>query len=319
MHVGAYTMDLRSSYLRMHTPRGAYAPSGPTRACAGHAYGLDMHTATRFTQNKSTAMVIAASSETVLLALVIVCMDSRNHKRSAMGLVASMTCGYVFSRTCAASLPRQLSASALALVLLLVSGGMGNLNVTSVDVESTSVFTAEELQDAVVNGVKHIVVNNHLNMDQVPHFSEVTGRETVMDSAKLAVWRTSSGKHTSTIRVRSPTGWMRGIRVHNNGGTAACTCHADVRSQRSKRACAETQRGESRESTLEKSPRIDICPASATGVTPCTAQRAAWILRGIKKAFSHTGRAALPHKGGNSKGGYAIDTEGEAQPPAGKT
>ena len=127
----------------------------------------------------------------------------------------------VFYRT--ASLPRQLSTSALALVLLLVPGVIGNLNVTSEDLES--VTTAAQLQDAVVRGVKHIVVNNHVDMDQVSDFSVVTGRETVMDSAKLAVWRTSSGRHTSTIRVRSPTVpilWMRGMRVHNTLISTAC-------------------------------------------------------------------------------------------------
>lgn len=65
------------------------------------------------------------------------------------------------------------------------------------------VSTAAELQQAVRDSVTHIVVQDHIDMTSVDRWSHITGRDTVMDAAGLAIWRNQSGEYTASIRVRS--------------------------------------------------------------------------------------------------------------------
>ena len=64
--------------------------------------------------------------------------------------------------------------------------------------EAVAVSSPSQLQVAVRSGVKHIVINEHLDMTSSPRFS----RTTVLDAGMLAIVPNENGEYTRTIRVR---------------------------------------------------------------------------------------------------------------------
>ena len=96
------------------------------------------------------------------------------------------------------------TALTLAYMLLLLTGVIGNYAVSPTgSVRVATVDTPAQLQQAVIEGVRHIVVTKHLDMRQGPSFAEATSKETLAASVRLAIRKTDLGEHTSTIRVRS--------------------------------------------------------------------------------------------------------------------
>ena len=64
--------------------------------------------------------------------------------------------------------------------------------------EAVEVRNPSQFQVAVREGVKHIVINEHLDMRSTPRFSETT----IMDAGMIAIVPNELGKYTETIRVQ---------------------------------------------------------------------------------------------------------------------
>lgn len=96
----------------------------------------------------------------------------------------------------------RLYAAILCQKLLLENGVAADVVVSDAGTlsESVVVTTPAELQEAVRSGLRHVIINDHLDLTQAPRFSETT----VLDSSVLAVGQTRSGQYTASIQVRPP-------------------------------------------------------------------------------------------------------------------
>lgn len=65
---------------------------------------------------------------------------------------------------------------------------------------ATAVSNPAQFQEAVRSGAEHIVINDHINMEASPRFSEAT----TLDSGMIAVVANAQGGYTKSIRVRLP-------------------------------------------------------------------------------------------------------------------
>lgn len=90
---------------------------------------------------------------------------------------------------------------AMVFAVLTFGGGgvVGDVPPGAISIpEAVAVRSPSQLQVAVRSGVKHIVINEHLDMTSSPRFS----RTTVLDAGMLAIVPNEYGEYTRTIRVR---------------------------------------------------------------------------------------------------------------------
>lgn len=78
--------------------------------------------------------------------------------------------------------------------------------------ESVVVSTPSQLQEAVRSGKRHVIISDHMDLTQVPRFSQTT----VLDTSVLAVGQTGSGEYTASIQVRSTAPAVSSIPTPTN-------------------------------------------------------------------------------------------------------
>ena len=88
--------------------------------------------------------------------------------------------------------------NATALAVLSVAGGVADTVLSTTPAGVAAVTSPSQFQEAVRSGVKHIVINEHLDMTTTPSFSETTRP----DAGAIAVVLNSNREYTNTIRVR---------------------------------------------------------------------------------------------------------------------
>ena len=74
----------------------------------------------------------------------------------------------------------------------------GDTSASTIEAVPVAVASPTEFQDAVRSGVKHIIINEHLDMTTTPRFSETT----IADTAVIAIVPNANKGYASTIRVR---------------------------------------------------------------------------------------------------------------------
>lgn len=63
--------------------------------------------------------------------------------------------------------------------------------------DQIAVKTASQLQQAVRSGKRHVIINDHLDLTQIPRFADTTA----LDTSVLAVRPNPAGQYTASIQV----------------------------------------------------------------------------------------------------------------------
>lgn len=91
---------------------------------------------------------------------------------------------------------RRFTYAAVCIMMTFVASVVGDVPASTP--EAVAVRNPSQFQVAVRSGVKHIVINEHLDMTTTPRFSETT----IMDAGMIAIVPNEKGEYTRTIRVR---------------------------------------------------------------------------------------------------------------------